>query len=564
MNTPKPGDGQRSILNYDLLDLPGLRWLKRRFGSAGPEAPVYDLFDLSIFRWWVWKWRSLIMANLRVRREAKAVLFGELAEALRQKMPLPEALAANSQTLEESWRRKRHGVGRGADSRHSIVQRFTALFIVGIGFVVFLIYTALSFRYTDPERVARLMANRLHKLVVRGVPLSEAMRRCHPDYDRAEVAIVENAEKWGNLPEAIQRLSAYQVTEKTLTGAGVSAMYPVILAYVLLFPVGFIQILLLPKFADIYVQLQADVPALTRALMNFNPTSFPIVLATVAWWLLILFWIVRAVMNGNFMARYIIGLGILSFGFWFASPGGVLFPVWCVMPLFPWDWATRQPIVGVIPLVLFFTALIMPYLLARVEVWILAIERASGRLLPWLPFLGRTLGKAAKAEADSRWLAALSTALSAGVPAPDALRMAGATVGGVYRRRSEAAASLALQGLSLGGACVRAGVLEPRLNHRLVLADRSPQFMNALQAIAEDAGDNAQQVLSRTARIAEVAGQVLVGCVMAAAVIAIYLPLFNIPRIFAPLSSQAPVMRPFAGTVASHPSADPPFAIRRV
>jgi type II secretory pathway component PulF len=236
----------------------------------------------------------------------------------------------------------------------------------------------------------------------------------------------------------------------------------------------------------------------------------------------------------------------------------------CVVSWFQDRWWIDPPIVVVLLMLWFFPALIMPYLLARVEVWVLAIERASGRIVPWLPFIGRTLGKASKAEADSRWLAALSTALSAGVPAPEALRAAGAAVGRGYRRRSEAAASLASQGLSVGSACVRAGVLEPCLNHRLVLADRSPDFMRALQAIAEDAGDNAQEALCRTARVAEVAGQVLVGCVMAAIVLATYLPLFQVPKLITPTSSQAPAMRSFACTVASHPFAHSPFAIRRV
>jgi type II secretory pathway component PulF len=585
VKTPEGGGPKPSIWTFDLLDLPGLRWLKRSRRPPGPEPPTFDLLDLTLFRWWVWKWRSLIMANLKVRREAKAVLFGELAEALRQKMPLAEALAANSQTVEESWRRKRHGVGRGADTRHSMWQRLTALIMITLEFGVFWVYTALSFRYADAERVARLMANRLGRLVERGVPLSEAMRRCAHDYDPAEVAIVESAEKWGNMPEALQRLSAYQVTEKTLTAAGASAMYPVILAFALLFPMGFLHTVILPKFKDLFDQLGAELPSLTWALMELSHARSPLALALLAWLLVIVFWIFRALMNGNFMARYILAFGILSLGFGFASLGGASVAVPLVIC---WLSETSGHGFNDLAFAVIFTALVllMPYLLSRIEVWILAIERASGRVLPSLPFIGRFVGKAAQTEADSRWLAAVSTALSAGVPAPDALRTAGAIAGRGYRLRSEMAASLVAQGLSIGSACVQARVLEPHLNHRLVLADRSPNYLNALQTIAEDASDNAQEVLYRTGRIADAAGQVMLGVVMAATVLALYLPLFSVPKIVGPAREDARVspagapvaaqqavasagrdLPPAAPVHYSRPvrsSNDFPFAMRRV
>ena len=131
----------------------------------------------------------------------------------------------------------------------------------------------------------------------------------------------------------------------------------------------------------------------------------------------------------------------------------------------------------------------------------------------------------------SRWLAALTLNLEAGVPADVALRMAGGTVGGRLGGRSHAAAKLVEQGASIGEACIRCKVLDRWMNHRLQLIDWHGNFLEWARGLAEDAERRATERLDRLAQRVEVFSVLGIGLVVGLVVICIYLPLFKIPNL---------------------------------
>ena len=103
--------------------------------------------------------------------------------------------------------------------------------------------------------------------------------------------------------------------------------------------------------------------------------------------------------------------------------------------------------------------------------------------------------------------------------------------GGRLRLKSETAATMVEQGRSIGDASVATALLRPRTNHRLALLDRRGNYVEGLEAIAADSAFEASEALVRSGRIAEVVGIVLLGALTLLFAVAIYLPLFTIPKI---------------------------------
>jgi type II secretory pathway component PulF len=274
-------------------------------------------------------------------------------------------------------------------------------------------------------------------------------------------------------------------------------------------------------------QLGADLPAVTEQLTEFGRLMYGVPSSWIVFfWLalacaLVVFFLTRAMMNGSLIARYLIALGLVSL----AADG-------CLMmiqssPDSPGG-EMRFVVVG---LVLTVIAVLLtpglPWVLGWVEQAVLRTERCLAPLLRLLPFVGR----AAQAQAEAQWQAALAVALSSGVTAPEALRAAGAVCGGGYRKSSDYAAVLVEKGHSIGEACTRGRVLRAAACANLVLIDHRSDYAAGLKALADDAASQAYETLYRTARLAEIVGTILVAVVLVFWVLGLYLPLFHIPRV---------------------------------
>jgi type II secretory pathway component PulF len=171
--------------------------------------------------------------------------------------------------------------------------------------------------------------------------------------------------------------------------------------------------------------------------------------------------------------------------------------------------------------------LLLPYLLEGVENFVLKTERRFRPLLRFMPIASR----AVRVEQQARWLGALSLGLSSGVPPDQAVRAAGMICDGAMERRSLFAAELVAAGHPIGRACVQARVLERTANHRLALLDGRADYLEGLRSIAADNSQMAYEWLQRSGRLAEICLLIVLGLMAGMFAIAMYLPLFNIPKI---------------------------------
>lgn len=519
--------------NRDLFELIG--WRNPRPAQYCPNGPRNPLG----------KWDSLILANNAARREAKGTLFGELAEAARQGMPLEQALLHASQTVDESKKRKRwSAVPPGAEIRNRPLDILIAIFMTIFGQLGYLFYGLLALRMTDVERISRLLSMRLYRFVSAGYTLSDAMRRCGDDYDVSEIQMVEASEQWGTLPEGLKRLSQFQISDQRLTMMGTLALYPFWMGGILLTIASFCLIFILPKFKDIYDQLGAELPGPTQALIeysNFFATNIFGVLFNLFWLASLIFFLLRGIMNGTRMTKLLLGL---FFSFVLIGCGvSVTYSL-----LESSQYFRAQKFEGQAELIVFvgwfvsvmLLPLTVPYILGFLEVLVLRVERLLRPLLRFIPIASR----AVRVEQQARWLGALALGLSSGVTPDRALRSAGRICGGTLETRSFYAAELAAAGHPIGAACVKARVLDTQANYRLALLDNRPDYLTGVRSIAEDSSQFAYEWLQRSGRVAEIFMIVGLGILAAMFVIAMYLPLFNIPQIVGHEDDRAQITRP--------------------
>lgn len=464
-------------------------------------------------------WRSVVFANRSTRREAKALLFGELAEAARRGVPLHEALRLASQTADEEQQSRWRPMG--ADTRHGTLGLIYSIALSLFFTLGWSAYAILSFRYADVERVARVLALRLLRHVERGHSLADAMARGGLDYDPSEIALIRAGAQWGRVPEALKRIAEFQTVENQLTGQGAQMMYPIVLTAFLTMPISFVLVKVVPRYVDIFSQIGAELPGLTKAVINNAGLlmSLPFTLCALA----AAFLLLRALMNGNSISKWPVlvpGLGLLFGGFF------GLFAFFESKP----DIAgfMEEGLPALIAAAAGFAWLVLsPWVLSLLERIVLEGERIGAILQCYLPLFHTP----ARIEAESRWLAGLALALEAGVTEPEAVISAGDVCGGGIRSRSRDAARLIAAGHGIGEACLRERVLSETMNHRVALIGLSENPAKGLRAAADDAAQDAFERINRAGRIAEVFSILGVGVVLALLVAAMYLPLFSIPMI---------------------------------
>ena len=104
-------------------------------------------------------WNRLAFANSATRREAKALLFQELAEAVRHDMPLDEALSLAMRSDGETGPKP---VKPEGDALSSVTMMLYVLFLSVGGIILLMLISAWA---SDVERVARVLAHRLLPLI---------------------------------------------------------------------------------------------------------------------------------------------------------------------------------------------------------------------------------------------------------------------------------------------------------------------------------------------------------------------------------------------------------------
>ncbi|MCB2156962.1 type II secretion system F family protein [bacterium] len=470
-------------------------------------------------------WRTTPVANQAARREAKAVLFAELAESTRQGVPLEIALCLCSQNVKEARSSLGRDFPRGADTRNGALSFIGALAFLMMAPIAYLIYAALGSRYIDSERVARIFAMRLHPLVSAGMAMSEAMRSCGFDFDRQEVEIMRAGERWGTVPKAMQTLADFQLRERELSHYSGQAVYPLYIIMILSLPIGFLYWRVKPRFDDIFFQLDIS-NTFHQPIFMFMAVSLQ-VLSFLAFPLLVigLFLVIRSMMNGSMLSRILLLFPI------FAAWMVLLIPAMQIgYDSLPSALTNSGPIIITLAIsmsILWVAFAVMASLsiMRPIEGLILGIEEATSKALRFV-FL---IGSAQRAQLESRWMGSLSLALDSGVCEADALRTAGAICGGRLSKRSHLAAQLVETGTSIGFACREANVLPERLSNRLILLDGMSNYIVNIRQLADDVQRRAYHTLARTARVSEVMGVVLMGLICLIVVLSFYLPIFAIP-----------------------------------
>lgn len=110
---------------------------------------------------------------------------------------------------------------------------------------------------------------RVHEAVSAGKPVSTALREQDEVFGGAYIASVAAGEASGKLPEVLSRMSEMlrkelrqQATVRTLLA------YPIVLTVVSTLVIGVLVLFVLPQFAEVFDQLDAPLPAITRLLLD--------------------------------------------------------------------------------------------------------------------------------------------------------------------------------------------------------------------------------------------------------------------------------------------------------
>jgi type II secretory pathway component PulF len=462
-------------------------------------------------------WRRFAFANSATRREAKAILFQELAVAVRNGMPLDEALGSCMRS-EGNVNGTIRSENRLLGSRllQNIVAMFYFLFISSGALILLLLVSTWA---ADVERVARVLATRLLPLIRAGHSLSDAMARLPQDYSAEEVATIRAGERWSNLATAMDRLGQFQYYEREIQRHWSRMAYPLWLCAMVFGLLQFITVFIVPKFKDIFDQIGIELPAATQWANSlgrfFVESGFFVLGPLLLFFFLVL--ILRMFMVGNRMLRNLAVLIVV---------GGLT--ILCFLLL--GAYAKTDDVVTFFIGLLFSVMLAVMmglYLLTGAEKLVLYLERRFGSWFGYIPIIGAPR----QTERESRWLGALSMALDSGVDSAEAVEGAGNICGGSIGVRSRRAAELVRGGYPIGRAVLETGVLRRPYANRLNMLDGRTAYLKGLANIAEDAARESYHALNRASRVAEVLSVVMIGIIAGLFAFAMYMPLFKIPMV---------------------------------
>jgi type IV pilus assembly protein PilC len=120
-------------------------------------------------------------------------------------------------------------------------------------------------------KFVRYLARDLHRRMLAGVPLSEAMKRDPRVFSDFEVAMVKTGEQSGRLPEMLQMLADYERQRGKFEFYGTkNIVYPIALAVMAAIIIGFVLLRIIPKFEEIFSVLGAALPGMTWMLIQIS------------------------------------------------------------------------------------------------------------------------------------------------------------------------------------------------------------------------------------------------------------------------------------------------------
>jgi type II secretory pathway component PulF len=131
--------------------------------------------------------------------------------------------------------------------------------------------TALEFATTGQDDNKARILRRIRKWLVEGFPLSEAIKRGYPRCPGYVTAIIAVAEKFGQVPSAVEAIEKSMMTgaDEKREWKAVHPFYPVILMIVILYVIGVMTRFVIPKFAVVLGEMtESKLPLSTQILVT--------------------------------------------------------------------------------------------------------------------------------------------------------------------------------------------------------------------------------------------------------------------------------------------------------
>lgn len=517
-------------------------WWRRRLGRAG--------------------WRQPLLANSTVRREAKSLLYAELALAVRRRVPLAEALAFAGSTQATFGRAgtRSPGIDWLTLVMGVLLVPVFVFSILGAMGLLMLMLAGTWFQCAGVVRVARLMALRLHHKAAAGLPLAAAMAAYPADFSAEERSRFAVAEDKGILAETLEEAAAEQKQLRRVTEASGSLAHVAYIFALAVLTIGsFLAFVMLPKLSNIMAQVDVAPPAalewfrsVSELLLLQGPLSVAFVVVVTT---LVGLGLTRALLNGSATIRTILLLSLffVPVAAWIVSMGASdeffkeMEPEKTPRSLIAGTLSLT--IVGILPAafilqpLVFLNTLLFPGMpivrgladlgAAIFAVWVLYYqadfflrmsERVGGTVAGAIPGLAAVR----RALAQARLLSGLAASVRAGMTAPEALRFAALGLPRAMRGRVAEAERLTSQGTALGEALRRCRALPAAAGAEVALAEKSPEFAGALRSIAQFHGRAASEKLERWVRVAEAAGLLLLGGLVLGVLVAFHSSLWHV------------------------------------
>lgn len=159
-------------------------------------------------------------------------------------------------------------------------------------------------RQNEKPHVRNILGN-VHKGVVEGRRLSEAMKREPKSFSALYRAMISAGESSGSLPMIVERLSDLQERQAQMNGKLISSLaYPIILALVALLVVVGLMVSVVPRVVEQFDDVQQQLPLITRIVIGISDF-----LASY-WWMLLIGILVlglvawRALKDDNIRLRF--------------------------------------------------------------------------------------------------------------------------------------------------------------------------------------------------------------------------------------------------------------------
>ena len=118
---------------------------------------------------------------------------------------------------------------------------------------------------------AQLIIETIIRQIYIGISLSQSLAKFDRFFDKTSVKAIEVSEKTAKLPDAIAKIVTHLSEKQALRHKIRTSMrYPLILCAFITFTFVFWIFVLVPKFADLFVELNVQLPIITRMLIKLS------------------------------------------------------------------------------------------------------------------------------------------------------------------------------------------------------------------------------------------------------------------------------------------------------